>query len=183
MTTQEKLKDACAILNAMGYVASFEHPGHIALCGYAFGYEAAAFGGDDVFCYNAVNCVDDGMCNETLPSAVPVTRLVTWIHEIIHKHEANPRFVLNIGAISEVYPDMPVQYKSGTTELWDRQEKKPVITIHSEYAQAICLQLNCDPTSQPFETMERWFNLLGNDALISESIAPSKPVYTLMPAL
>lgn len=40
----------------------------------------------------------------------------------------NPRFVLVIGAIREVYPDIPDNIgDDGAIVLWDRQEQKPVV--------------------------------------------------------
>ncbi len=84
------------------------------------------------------------------------------------------RFVLNIGAIREEYPEMPEQ--GGEIVLWDRQERKPVVTIHRDYANAICLEVTDSPASMPFTSLENWMNSLSNDALESEGLAPTKSV-------
>lgn len=89
--------------------------------------------------------------------------------------QQNPRFVLNIGAISECYPDMP-EHGDGT-ELWDRQEKKPVFTVHADYQNAICLETSGHPSHFPFTNLEHWFNRLEDKELESEGMTPTKPEF------
>lgn len=87
----------------------------------------------------------------------------------------NPRFVLVVGAIREVYDDIPDSIgDDGAVVLWDRQEQKPVVTIHSEYANAICLEHNTSIEAQPFSNIEDWFNGVSNRALTSENIPATK---------
>lgn len=86
----------------------------------------------------------------------------------------NPRFVLVVGSICEVYPDIPDTTDSGDVILYDRQERKPVITIHKEYANSICLEHTTTPEAMPFSHLEDWFNGLTDMALISEGLEPTK---------
>jgi hypothetical protein len=86
----------------------------------------------------------------------------------------NPRFVLVIGSICEVYPDIPDTTGSGSIVLYDRQERRPVFTLHKEYAQAICLEHTTTPEAMPFTHLENWFNGLVDMALISEGMTPTK---------
>lgn len=83
-----------------------------------------------------------------------------------------PRFVWIIGAIREEYPDVPenLTYKADLV-LWDRQEKKVVVTVASGYSNLICLE-HMDH-GKPFTSLETWINELDNDALASEDIAPT----------
>jgi len=84
----------------------------------------------------------------------------------------NPRFVWLIGSIRDQFPDLPdpVCTKLGGVVLWDRQERKAVVTVAPEYAQAICLE---HADSQPFTDLETWFNDLSNDDLASEGMVPT----------
>lgn len=84
-----------------------------------------------------------------------------------------PRFVWIIGAIREVYPDIPeaITCSSGVT-LWDRQEKRPVLKVAREYANLICLEHLEHGT--PFTSLETWLNELDNVSLESENIPPTK---------
>lgn len=86
----------------------------------------------------------------------------------------NPRFVWNIGAIKELYADMPEQ--SAGLVLWDRQEQKPVVTVASAYANALCLEVT-QPQGAPFTGLETWFNSLEDIALTSEGITHTKPEF------
>jgi hypothetical protein len=85
-------------------------------------------------------------------------------------HAQNPRFVWNIGAIKESYPDMPDQGVGCI--LWDRQEQKPVVTLHADYANAFCLEIT-RPGMFPLTRVEEWFNQLSNSCLESEDITPT----------
>lgn len=94
----------------------------------------------------------------------------------------NPRFVWNIGAIQEVYPDMPEQ--DCDTVLWDRQEKLPVVTIHNpekrafNYGNIICLETTSEGAkSSPLTAVEDWLNSLDNESLESEMIPGTKEKY------
>ena len=83
-----------------------------------------------------------------------------------------PRFVWIIGAIREVYPDIPESLTTapGIT-LWDRQEKKPVLKLARDYANLICLEHKQHGT--PFTDLENWINELDNESLASENITPT----------
>ena len=78
-----------------------------------------------------------------------------------------PRFVWNIGSISEVYPDMPES--SAELVLWDRQERKAAVTVAAEYANAMCLERS-HPGHSPFTTLEEWLNSLDREDLDSEGL-------------
>lgn len=84
----------------------------------------------------------------------------------------NPRFILNIGSCQDRFPDVPEQ--GADVEIYDRQERKPVITIHRAYANAICLEMTTSPNAMPFTIMEDWFNGLDNASLESEGMEPTK---------
>lgn len=90
----------------------------------------------------------------------------------------NPRFVWLIGAIHEVYQDLPSPenknplYWDNNLHLYDRQEEMVVVTVHNPYAQAMCLELV--PGGAPFTSLEEWFNTTSNKALASEGIPPTK---------
>lgn len=92
--------------------------------------------------------------------------------------KSNPRFVWLIGAIAEQYSDLPQPdtWPPGTT-LWDRQERKPVGVIYPDYHQAMCLELTKSAATMPFTNLEDWFNRIGNRALQSENITPTKKGY------
>lgn len=83
----------------------------------------------------------------------------------------NPRFVWNIGAIAEVYPELN---EFGQGCLIDRQEKKVVVKLFPEYGNAFCLELT---TSAPFTKLEEWFNGLDDTALSSEGMTATKPEF------
>lgn len=86
-------------------------------------------------------------------------------------NDRNPRFVWNIGAIAEVFPDMS---KVEGLVLYDRQEQKVVMELKSEYANAVCLELNRSAKTEPFTNLENWFNIPKNAAFVSEGIPPTK---------
>ncbi len=80
-----------------------------------------------------------------------------------------PRFVLVVGPIWEEYPDVPESAaEMGGIVLWDRKHKRPVLTLHSEYANAICLEQV--PDGAPFTALEEWFNNTSEKSLASEGI-------------
>ena len=84
----------------------------------------------------------------------------------------NLRFVWTVGAIREVYPDIPeFAGKDGEdcVKLWDRQEGRPVLTFHYEYHQAFCLETTRQDGG-PFTLVEKWLNRLSNQALESEGL-------------
>lgn len=56
--------------------------------------------------------------------------------------------------------------------LWDRQERKPVLTFHDDYAQAFCLETNRQD-GHPFTLAEEWMNGVSNKALESENLKPT----------
>lgn len=85
----------------------------------------------------------------------------------------NPRFVWNIGAISEQYPDM-ANINQASTVLWDRQEEGVVVQISGHYSNAFCLETTRFLADAPFTNLERWFNHMSNKALASEGIPPTK---------
>ena len=82
----------------------------------------------------------------------------------------NPRFVWNVGSVQEQFPDMPEQ--GNDTVLWDRQEKKPVVTLHADYQQAFCLETTRD-RDYALTALELWFNRIDNKALESEGMKPT----------
>lgn len=84
--------------------------------------------------------------------------------------ETNPRFVWNIGAIAEEYPDMPEQDDENNAVLIDRADGTPVLTLHNPWAQAICLETTDTPHGAPFEALAHWFNHLSPEALESENL-------------
>lgn len=91
----------------------------------------------------------------------------------------NPRFVWNIGAIQEVYSDMPEQ--GFDTVLWDRQEKLPVVTIHNNpglkfnYGNIMCLETTSKGAAcQPLTALEAWLNNMATGDLESENIPGTK---------
>lgn len=92
------------------------------------------------------------------------------------KQNHNPRFVWLVGAVSEMFEDVPDQKANGELVLWDRQEQKAVLTVAPEYAQAMVLEHvehGC-----PFSDMVRWFNQLDGQAMKSEGLVPTKDGYT-----
>lgn len=90
-----------------------------------------------------------------------------------HRELRNPRFVLNVGAIRERFPDMAAQ-TDGKLVLWDRQERRAVVTVSEHYAQALCLE-RTEPLQYPFTALEHWFNSLSNEEMESEGIKPTNP--------
>lgn len=85
----------------------------------------------------------------------------------------NPRFVWIIGSIREQFPDLP-ELEAGPCVLWDRQQRKPVMTLHPEYAQSFCLELTTSPAAMPYTNLENWWNTVSNSALKSEGMKPTK---------
>lgn len=85
-----------------------------------------------------------------------------------------PRFVWIIGAIREVYPDIPEALTCAPgIVLWDRQERRTVMKVARDYANLICLEHKDHGT--PFTDLETWVNGLDNVSLESENIAPTIP--------
>jgi len=82
-----------------------------------------------------------------------------------------PRFVWAIGSYAESFPDMPSDLG---VVLWDRQERKPVVTLHDEYAQLICLET---AENGPFSELENWTNKLSDVELESEGLAPTREAH------
>lgn len=87
----------------------------------------------------------------------------------------NPRFVWTVGAYHEQFPDMPQYHPAMGLVLYDRQEKRAVVTLHCDYAQLMCLETTPPRTGNaPFTALEEWLNKLGSRALESEGIAATK---------
>lgn len=84
----------------------------------------------------------------------------------------NPRFVWNIGAISELFPDMRDVAQGPQIVLWDRQERKPVVTLEPGYTQLFCLETTTH--GQPLTDLEAWLNQLSNSDLKSENVTPTR---------
>jgi len=80
-----------------------------------------------------------------------------------------PRFVLVVGSIQEEYPDIPDSAVQDGVTIWDRLHNRPAITIHREYANAICLETT-DHYDSPFSSLEEWLNELSPEAMKSEGI-------------
>lgn len=85
----------------------------------------------------------------------------------------NPRFVWIIGSIREQFPDLP-ELEAGPCVLWDRQERKPVMTLQPEYAQSFCLELTTSAAAMPYTNLEKWWNTVSNSALKSEGMKATK---------
>lgn len=81
----------------------------------------------------------------------------------------NPRFVWNLGAIAEEFPDMPPQDDQNNLALIDRSNGKPVVTIHNPWAQAMCLETTA-PGGSPFTALAEWLNGLDRETLESENL-------------
>lgn len=77
------------------------------------------------------------------------------------------RFEWNIGAIREIFPDMPEQNTSGEVVLWDRKHKQAVVTLHAAYGQAFCLETAND---DGLSALARWFNGLTEEGMRQEGI-------------
>lgn len=78
----------------------------------------------------------------------------------------NPRFVWNIGAIAEEFPDMPGQ---GTfIDLVDRATKKTVVSIAAGWGNLFCLEHAAAGT--PFTSLAEWMNGLDAESLESEGL-------------
>lgn len=86
--------------------------------------------------------------------------------------EARPRFVMVVGTIREVYPDIP-EFNGGAVHIYDRQERRVAVTLTESYAQALCLETTRRPESMPFTLLENWLNSLTNDELESEGLKPT----------
>lgn len=82
----------------------------------------------------------------------------------------NPRFVWNVGARPEEFPDLPEQ--GAPVDLIDRLTGGVVVSIADRYGQLLCLQHTDHGT--PFEDLERWLNTLSSSALESEGL-PTTP--------
>lgn len=80
----------------------------------------------------------------------------------------SPRFVWAVGSYCEEFPDMPDDLPGIT--LFDRQEKKPVLTVTEDYMQLLCLETKV----APFTRLAEWCNALPNAALESEGIPATK---------
>lgn len=99
----------------------------------------------------------------------------------IQKHSLlkNPRFVWLIGDICEAFTDIDLNEVSALSKnandmlLWDRQEKKIVVRVSPDYAQAFCLETTRNEDA-PFTLLEAWFNTLPNSALESEHLTPTR---------
>lgn len=88
----------------------------------------------------------------------------------------NPRFVWNLGAIAEEFPDMPPQDDQNNLALIDRLNGKPVVTIHNPWAQAMCLETTSPgealgfDADVPFLALAAWLNSLDRETLDSENL-------------
>jgi hypothetical protein len=103
-------------------------------------------------------------------AAEVIERGITTAEE--QEPEENPRFVWIIGSIRERFPDIPeLAEHLGGMVLWDRQEKKPVVTVHRDYEQLICLETTRnEPASAPLSSLEDWLNNMEPGDLESEGI-------------
>jgi len=84
----------------------------------------------------------------------------------------NPRFVWNVGARPEEFPDLPEQ--RGSVDLIDRHTGGVVVSIAERYGQLLCLQREDIGACAPFADLERWLNRLSSRALESEGL-PTTP--------
>ena len=98
--------------------------------------------------------------------------------ELTEEAEPNPRFVWIIGSISESFPDIPeLAEHLGGLVLWDRQEKKPVVTLHRDYEQIIVLETTRSIKDQPLTNLENWLNGMQAGTLSSEGISDTCPYF------
>lgn len=99
----------------------------------------------------------------------------TEIGDEVQDIESNPRFVWVVGAIRERFPDISERVGcAGSLILWDRQEKRACVTVDSNYAQAMVLEVTTKDYGQPFTKLEKWFNVIDNESLKSEGLKPTK---------
>lgn len=90
--------------------------------------------------------------------------------------KSNPRFVWIIGAISEIFPDVPdLSASPEGMILWDRQLKREVAIVRQEYAQAVCLETKSG--GMPFTNLCDWLNELDAESAESEGLTPTSPEY------
>ncbi len=82
----------------------------------------------------------------------------------------NPRFVWNLGAIAEEFPNMPPQDDQNNLHLIDRATGKPVVTLHNPWAQAMCLETTDAGGVIHAAALAHWFNHLSPEALESENL-------------
>lgn len=83
-----------------------------------------------------------------------------------------------VGSMAETLGEEIPCSGPGGFVIWDQQEKKPVITVHGDYAQLLCLELADKPENMPFTNLEKWLNTLDNESLDSENIPTTKHVVT-----
>lgn len=90
----------------------------------------------------------------------------------------NPRFVWIIGSIRGTYPDLPELDGENNVTLWDRQENRPVVTLHNPYGQAFCLETTRQPGDAPFTALEAWLNSVLPSDFRSEGIPGTSRPFT-----
>lgn len=81
-------------------------------------------------------------------------------------NQENPRFVWNIGAIPQLFPDLPEQ--GAQIELIDRATGKPVISIAVEWGNLFCLEHK--QHGEPLSELECWLNKISEESLKSEGL-------------
>lgn len=95
----------------------------------------------------------------------------------------NPRFVMVVGSIREVYPDIPEYVgENGQLVIWDRQEGIAAVIVSQKYSQALCLETvcphchdaGCSESSAPFTALEDWLNGVENRYWRSEDMTPTR---------
>jgi hypothetical protein len=82
----------------------------------------------------------------------------------------SPRFVWNIGSISEQFADMPEQPENGSLILFDRLTRSAVVTVNPRFANAICLEITTGTNGAPFTALADWFNGLTPENMESEGL-------------
>lgn len=88
----------------------------------------------------------------------------------------NPRFVWIVGAVHEEFPDVPEYDGKGALVLWDRQCRRPAVSVSPEYAQALCLETT-RTDDQPFTALANWLNNVTPAEFASEGIEPTRPEF------
>lgn len=97
-------------------------------------------------------------------------------------HKGNPRFVWNVGAIAEQFPDMLGinEHYPDRLVLWDRQQNAPALIFGDGYGNAFCLEVTSHVLGSPFTNLETWFNSASvAQALQSEGIPATQPPFTV----
>lgn len=100
-------------------------------------------------------------------------KMAEWRRETDNKR----RFMFILPCNCEQCTDLPDLTADGRLILWDRQEKAKVFEVANAYANAICLEHR--DHGMPFTELEKWFNGLSDESLVSEGMTATKPEFKL----